>query len=55
MMTPIFVAAAVIVIVGELAASRSDRSGPSAFASPKSSTFTVPSSLTFTLAGFRSR
>ena len=55
MMTPIFVAAAVMVIVGELAASRSDSSGWSAFASPKSSTFTVPSSFTLTLAGFRSR
>ena len=29
--------------------------GSSAFASPKSKTFTVPSGLTFTFAGFRSR
>ena len=50
MMTPIFVAAAVIVIVGELAASRSDSSGWSAFANPKSSTFTLPPA--FTLRGF---
>ena len=53
MMTPIFVAAAVIVIVGEFAASRSDRSGASAFARPKSSTLTVPSGFTLTLAGLR--
>ena len=55
MMTPIFVAAAVIVIVGELAASVSDRSGSSALARPKSSTLTVPSGRTLTLAGLRSR
>ena len=42
-----------MVIVGELSASPAD---PSAlFASPKSSTFTVPSGVILMLAGFRSR
>ena len=52
MITPIWVAAA--VSVGDWDGSPSGL-GSSALANPKSSTFTVPSSLTFTLAGLRSR
>ena len=52
---PICVAAAVNEIVGDCDRAGSLASGWNAFANPKSSTFTVPSSFTFTLAGFRSR
>ena len=45
------------VIVGDCVAFAMppDAAGSSAFANPKSSTFTVPSSVTLMLAGFRSR
>ena len=46
---------AATLIVGDCDGSPSDGSSPSAFASPKSSTFTLPSGVTFTFAGFRSR
>ena len=52
MITPICVAAA--VSVGDCEGSPSGV-GSSAFANPKSNTFTVPSSRTLMLAGFRSR
>ena len=52
MIMPIFVAAA--VSVGDSDGFPSF-DGSSAFASPKSSTLTVPSSLTLTFAGFKSR
>ena len=55
-MTPSRVAAG-LVMVGDcdVAGRALAPSGDSAFASPKSSTFTVPSSLTLMFAGFRSR
>src|SRR5215471_15373930 len=45
------------VTVGEFSGSKLAASGVSlnAFANPKSSNFTTPSGVTFTLAGFRSR
>ena len=55
MTMPICVAAAVSEMVGDIDMFGSLASGWNAFASPKSSTFTVPSAFTFTLAGFRSR
>ena len=51
--TPACVAAA--VSVGECVWSGDDASPVSALARPKSSTLTLPSGVTFTLAGFRSR
>ena len=42
-------------IVGELLSHGARGAGSSAFASPKSSTFTTPSPRTLMLAGFRSR
>ena len=53
MMTP--VAVAIVVCVGESDGSRAAPSPPNAFASPKSSTLTVPSSRTLMFAGFKSR
>ena len=54
MIVPICVAAA--VNVGELRTfALAEPAGSIAFASPKSSTFTVPSGRTLTLAGLRSR
>ncbi len=49
-----------VVIVGDIdracpTEARSAEAGSSAFAKPKSSTFTVPSARTSMLAGFRSR
>ena len=52
---PICVAAAVSEIVGEADIFGALASGWNALANPKSSTFTVPSSLTLMFAGFRSR
>src|SRR6516225_6527160 len=46
---------AAALIVGEFAKSVPDASAASALAKPKSRIFTVPSGLTFTLAGLRSR
>lgn len=43
------------VSVGELAGSPTGASLSNALAKPKSSTFTLPSAVSFTLAGFRSR
>jgi hypothetical protein len=42
-------------MVGDCEALGDTPAGSSALANPKSSTFTVPSSRTFTLAGLRSR
>ena len=53
-MTPSCVAAG-LVIVGESITGEATPSPVSAFARPKSSTFTVPSDFTLMLAGFRSR
>jgi hypothetical protein len=53
-MTPGCVIAAA-VIVGDCEVLGETSAGSNALANPKSSTFTVPSSRTFTLAGFRSR
>jgi hypothetical protein len=44
-----------VVIVGDCETLGETPAGSSAFAKPKSNTFTVASGLTFTLAGFRSR
>ena len=58
MTIPISVAAAVNEIVGEALVGLkpcAPYEGSSAFARPKSSTFTVPSVLILMLAGFRSR
>jgi hypothetical protein len=44
-----------LVNVGEAVSTASREAGSSAFARPKSSTFTVPSARILTLAGFRSR
>jgi hypothetical protein len=51
--TPCIVAA--ILSVGELLMSTGEGSSANAFAKPKSSTFTFPSGVNFTLAGFKSR
>ena len=51
--TPAFVAA--MLSVGDCERLAFDGSVSNAFASPKSSTFTFPSGVIFTLAGFRSR
>jgi len=51
--TPCIVAAA--LSVGELEGSSLAVSPAKAFAKPKSNTFTLPSGVTFTLAGFKSR
>ena len=51
--TPCIVAA--MVSVGELLMSSLAASSSNAFANPKSRTLTLPSGVTFTLAGFRSR
>ena len=55
--TPICVIAGVVIVgESELTTPRPDAAAPSSIlASPKSSTFTVPSSRIFTLAGLRSR
>ena len=55
---PAAVIAAGLVMVGELASATAASlaaTGASAFARPKSSTFTVPSARTLMFAGFRSR
>ena len=55
---PAAVIAAGLVIVGEFArtaAAPDDETGSIAFASPKSSTFRVPSARTLMFAGLRSR
>ena len=58
-MTPAPVISAGLVIVGEAITSalvdEPEPAGSTSFASPKSSTFTVPSSRTLIFAGFRSR
>jgi hypothetical protein len=54
MIVPIAVAAG-LVIVGDRATTPGELSTAIAFASPKSSTFTVPSSRTLMFAGLRSR
>ena len=51
--TPCIVAA--MLSVGELEGSSFAVSPANAFAKPKSNTLTLPSGVTFTLAGFRSR
>ena len=55
--TPRQVIGGALVIVGELSGVRAlvAEAGSTAFASPKSSTLTVPSGRTLMLAGFRSR
>lgn len=54
-MTPSRVPPIDAVMVGDCDRSGLDNSPASAFANPKSNTFTVPSAFTFTFAGFRSR
>ena len=44
-----------VVMVGDTETIVAELTGSSAFASPKSSTLTVPSSWTLMFAGFRSR
>ena len=54
--TPTPVTSAGLVIVGDIETLDDDRPADSiAFASPKSSTFAVPSARTLIFAGFRSR
>ena len=47
--------AAMLIIVGEFDRSLCPGSTSNAFAKPKSRTFTIPSGVIFTFAGFRSR
>ena len=54
-MMPVPVMCAGLVIVGECDTSGRLAAGSIAFASPKSSTFTVPSGRTLMFAGFKSR